>query len=341
MALRDRVLPLLARALFVLPTGAQRVLGGAVPPDAAGLAPDAWLVARLARRQSALADDVSVDDLRERFARTAATVSARTGVPVAVEEITVAGAAGRLGARFYVPAGALERGPLLVFLHGGGWVEGSSATHDPSCRLLAHLAGVRIVSVDYRRAPEHPYPAAADDAVAAYRDVAARAAEFGADPRRLAVGGDSAGGNLAAVAALDLRGDPAAPAFQFLVYPGVDMTVKRPSRLRFGEGFLLTEENMTFYEDSYVPDRARRGDVRVSPLLAPDLAGLPPAYIATALADPLRDEGEAYAERLRAAGVPVALHRHPQIHGFFSITAMRSGMTGLALCAGALRQGLA
>jgi acetyl esterase len=197
------------------------------------------------------------------------------------------------------------------------------------------------VSVDYRRAPEHPYPAAVDDAVAAYRDVAARAAEFGADPRRLAVGGDSAGGNLAAVTALDLRGDPAAPAFQFLVYPGVDMTRKRPSRLRFGEGFLLTEENMTFYEDSYVPDRGRRDDVRVSPLLAPDLTGLPPAYIATALADPLRDEGEAYAERLRAAGVPVALHRHPQIHGFFSITAMRSGMTGLALTAGALRQGLA
>ena len=155
------------------------------------------------------------------------------------------------------------------------------------------------------------------------------------------MGGDSAGGNLAAVTALDLRGDPAAPAFQFLVYPGVDMTRKHPSRRQFGEGFLLTEENMTFYEDCYVPDRARRADPRVSPLLAPDLSGLPPAYVATALADPLRDEGEAYAERLRAAGVPVALHRHPQIHGFFSITAMRSGMTGLTVAAGALRQALA
>ena len=135
---------------------------------------------------------------------------------------------------------------------------------------------------------------------------------------------------------------PSKPARRtFLVYPGVDMTRKHPSRRQFGEGFLLTEENMTFYEDCYVPDRARRADPRVSPLLAPDLSGLPPAYVATALADPLRDEGDAYAHRLRAAGVPVALHRHPQIHGFFSITAMRSGMTGLTVAAGALRQALA
>jgi acetyl esterase/lipase len=341
MDARDRLLLLLARALFVLPPRALRLLGGAVPPEAAGLEPDAWLVARLADRDAIATRDEPVDAVRERFARTLAGVSIRPRLPVAVEQRTVEGAAGRLGALFYAPAGARVPGPLLVFFHGGGWVEGSPATHDPSCRVLAHLAGVRIVSVDYRLAPEHPFPAAADDAVAAYRDIAARAGEFGADARRLAVGGDSAGGNLAAVAALDLRGESTAPAFQFLVYPGVDMTRKHPSRLTFGEGFLLTEENMTFYEDSYVPDRARRADPRVSPLLAPDLSGLPPAYIATALADPLRDEGEAYAERLRAAGVPVALHRHPQIHGFFSIIAMRSGLTGLTLAAGALRQGLA
>jgi acetyl esterase len=241
----------------------------------------------------------------------------------------------------YVPANAPAGGPLLVYFHGGGWVEGSAATHEPSCRLLAHLAGVRVISVDYRLAPEHPYPAAADDALAAYRDARARAGELGADPARVAVGGDSAGGNLAAVVAQDLRGDPAAPAFQLLIYPGLDMTRKRPSRLRFGEGFVLTEENMTWYEDQYVPDRSLRGEPRVSPLVAPDVAGLPPAYIATALADPLRDEGEAYAERLRAAGVPVALHRHPQVHGFFNLTVMRSALRGLTLMAGALRQGLA
>ena len=200
---------------------------------------------------------------------------------------------------------------------------------------------MRVLSVDYRLAPEHPFPAAADDALAAYLDARARAAELGADPARVAVGGDSAGGNLAAVVALDLRGDTAAPAFQLLIYPGLDMSRTQPSRLRFGEGFVLTEENMTWYEDQYVPDRSRRADPRVSPLLAPDLAGLPPAYVATALADPLRDEGEAYAERMRAAGVTVALHRHPQVHGFFNLPAMRSGLRGLTLMAGALRQGLA
>jgi acetyl esterase len=260
---------------------------------------------------------------------------------VRAEDVNLAGAAGPLTARLYVPANAPAGGPLLVYFHGGGWVEGSAATHEPSCRLLAHLAGVRVISVDYRLAPEHPYPAAADDALAAYRDARARAAELGADPARVAVGGDSAGGNLAAVVAQDLRGDAEAPAFQLLIYPGLDMSRKHPSRLRFGEGFVLTEENMTWYEDQYVPDRALRADPRVSPLVAPDLAALPPAYIATALADPLRDEGEAYAERLRAAGVPVALHRHPQVHGFFNLTVMRSALRGLTLMAGALRQGLA
>jgi acetyl esterase len=341
MAATDRLLPALARALFVLPPRAQRVLGGRIPPEAAGLEPDAWLVARLAARDAVWAGDLPLDELRARFDASLATVSARPRLPVAAEDRTVEGAAGPLGARLYVPAGEPAPGPLLVYYHGGGWVEGSVATHDPACRLLAHLSGVRVLSVDYRLAPEHPFPAAADDARAAFADVARRADAFGADPRRVADGGDSAGRNLAAVTALALRGEPEAPAFQLLIYPGVDMTRKHPSRLAFGEGFLLTEQSMTFYEDCYVPDRSQRSDPRVSPLLAPDLSGLPPAHIATAVADPLRDEGEAYAERLRAAGVTVALQRHPQIHGFFNLTAMRSGLRGLTLVAGALRQGLA
>jgi acetyl esterase/lipase len=279
--------------------------------------------------------------MRAEFARRLAPLAVDAPATVRATDVTLAGAAGPLRARLYVPDEAAAGGPLLVYYHGGGWVEGSAATHEPSCRLLAHLAGVRVLSVDYRLAPEHPFPAAADDATAAYRDVRARAGDFGADPARVAVGGDSAGGNLAAVVALDLRGDPAAPAFQLLIYPALDMSRRHPSRLRFGEGFVLTDENMVWYEDQYVPDRARRADPRVSPLLAADLAGLPPAHVATALADPLRDEGEAYAERLRAAGVRVALHRHPQVHGFFNVTVMRSGLRALTLVAGALRQGLA
>jgi acetyl esterase/lipase len=341
MPARDLFLPALARALFALPPRAQRALAGRPPPHAAGLEPDAWLVARLAAREAVPPGREPVAEVRARFARTLRPVAIRPRLPLATEDVVLAGPAGPLPARLYVPAEAPAPGPLLVYYHGGGWAEGSVATHDPSCRLLAHLAGVRVLSVDYRLAPEHPFPAAADDALAAYLDARARAAELGADPARVAVGGDSAGGNLAAVVALDLRGDARAPAFQLLIYPGLDMTRRHPSRLRFGEGFILTEENMTWYEDQYVPDRSRRAEPRVSPLVAPDVAGLPPAYIATALADPLRDEGEAYAERLREAGVKVALHRHPQIHGFFNLTAMRSGLRALTLMAGALRQGLA
>jgi acetyl esterase len=341
MTARDRLLPVLARALFALPPRTIAALAGSPPPHAAGLEPDAWILARLAAREAVPTGSLPVDELRARFARQLAGVAIRPRLPLQTEDVTIAGAAGPLSGRLYVPDAAASPGPLLVYYHGGGWVEGSAVTHEPSCRLLAHLAGVRVLSVDYRLAPEHPFPAAADDALAAYLDARARAAELGADPARVAVGGDSAGGNLAAVVALDVRGDAAAPAFQLLIYPGLDMTRKHPSRLRFGNGFVLTEQNMTWYEDQYVPDRSRRADPRVSPMLAPDLAGLPPAYVATALADPLRDEGEAYAERLRAAGVTVALHCHPQVHGFFNLTAMRSGLRGLTLMAGALRQGLA
>jgi acetyl esterase len=341
MTARDRLLPVLARALFALPPRVIAALAGSPPPHAAGLEPDAWLLARLAAREAVPPGSLPVDEVRAQFAHNLSGVAIRPRLPLHARDVTVAGAAGPLTARLYVPDTAAAPGPLLVYYHGGGWVEGSAATHEPSCRLLAHLAGVRVLSVDYRLAPEHPFPAAADDALAAYLDARAQAAELGAAPARVAVGGDSAGGNLAAVVALDLRGDAAAPAFQLLIYPGLDMSRTQPSRLRFGEGFVLTEENMTWYEDQYVPDHSRRADPRVSPLLAPDLAGLPPAYIATALADPLRDEGEAYAERMRAAGVTVALHRHPQVHGFFNLSAMRSGLRGLTLMAGALRQGLA
>jgi acetyl esterase len=252
------------------------------------------------------------------------------------------GSAGGVPSRLYLPAEASAPGPLLIYYHGGGWARGSLTTHDAGCRLLAHLSGVRILSVDYRLAPEHPFPAGADDALAAYAEVSTNAGDFGADTARLAVGGDSAGGNLAAVTAQSVRNRGLRPAaFQLLIYPVTDLAGKTESYRTFSTGFSLTERNMDWYADQYVPDPGRRDDPRVSPLRAASLAGLPPAYVATALADPLRDEGEAYARRLAEAGVRVALQRHPLIHGFVNIGGTRAARQALALTAGALRQGLA
>ncbi len=329
--------------LFALPDRALVALAGPVPPQAAGLEPDAWMVARLSEVARLPAGERPVAQMRARFELIAAPFSPRRALAVAAEEHTLPGPAGPLPARLYVPAQAPTPGPLLVYFHGGGWVQGSVASHDPACRLLAHLSGVRILSVEYRRAPEHPFPAAADDALAAYARVAAHPVDFGADRDRLALGGDSAGGNLAAATAQAAHADRALPppALQLLLYPALDMSRKPDSRRLFGERFLLTEQSMSWYEDQYVPDPAQRADPRVSPLLAHELTGLAPAYIATCLADPLRDEGEAYAQRLREAGVPVALQRHPLIHGFFNQTVTRSARYAMAAIAGALRQGLA
>src|SRR3954453_13349438 len=213
-ALRDRVLPLAARGLLELPAPVHRALAGRPPAPAAGLARDAWLLAQLAERASVPPGALPVDEARKRFAKALGPLGIRPRLPLTATDRTVAGAAGPLSARLYVPHGAETPGPLLVYFHGGGWVEGSAATHDPSCRLLAHLAGVRVLSVDYLLAPEHPFPAAADDALAAYRAARTRAAELGADAARLAVGGDSAGGNLAAVGAPALPPGSAAPPFQ-------------------------------------------------------------------------------------------------------------------------------
>jgi acetyl esterase len=329
--------------LFALPDSVLARLAGPLPPQAAGLESDAWMVARLSAIARLPAGDRPVEQMRARFELIATPFSRRRELGVASTEHTLTGPDGPLAARLYVPGEAPARGALLVYFHGGGWVQGSVASHDPACRMLAHLSGARILSIDYRLAPEHPFPAGAEDALAAYAQVAERHVEFGADPARLALGGDSAGGNLAAVTAQAARADRTlpAPAFQLLIYPALDMSRKPDSRRLFGERFLLTEDSMSWYENQYVPDPALRIDPRVSPLLAADLAGLAPAHIATCLADPLRDEGEAYACRLREAGVPVSLQRHPLIHGFFNQSVTRSARLAIAGLAGALRQGLA
>jgi acetyl esterase len=329
--------------LFALPDSVLRALAGPVPAPAAGLEPDAWMIARLSALVGLPAGERPVAEMRRRFDLISAPFSQRRAPAVATVKHMLDGPAGPLPAHLYVPAQAPPRGPLLVYFHGGGWVQGSVASHARACRLLADLSGVRVISVDYRLAPEHHFPAAAEDALAAYAQVAERHAELDVDPARLAVGGDSAGGNLAAVTAQAASANRQLPrpTFQLLLYPALDMSGKPDSRRLFGERFLLTEPTMAWYEDQYVPDRTRRADPRVSPLLADDLTDLPPAYVATCLADPLRDEGEAYAQRLREAGVQVALQRHPLIHGFFNQTVTRSAARALASVAGALRQGLA
>lgn len=260
-----------------------------------------------------------------------------------VEDRMIPGPAGPIRVRVTAPAGV---GPFpgLVFFHGGGWVVGSIASHDHLCRAVTDAAGLAVVSVDYRLAPEHPFPAAVDDAEAATAWVAANADALGIDPARLAVGGDSAGGNLAAVVARRAR-DRGGPrlAFQLLIYPITDADLDTPSYLENADGYLLTREAMAWYWDRYAPDPAARADPDASPLRAPSLAGLPPALVITAGFDPLRDEAEAYARRLRDAGVAVRLTRYPgMIHGFLRRHAFfDQGRAALSEVADALRSALA
>jgi acetyl esterase len=262
-----------------------------------------------------------------------------------VEPMEIPGPAGTIGARLYVPASSPhDPPPLLVYFHGGGWVIGDLETHDDPCRFLALHSGAALLAIDYRLAPEHPFPAAAEDAEAAYGWALANAGKLGVDPHRIAVGGDSAGANLAAAASLLARDEGAPlPAMQLLIYPVTDATGESSSRRTFGDGFLLTRNDMNWFEERYLPPGIDRSDARVSVLRAPDLSGLPPAYVATAGFDPLRDEGEAYALRLREAGVPVALRRHPGlVHTFANLTAIcPSARAAMLEAAGALRIGLA
>ena len=261
----------------------------------------------------------AVADRRQETRRTAAIMSG-PAVPVKdVRSLTIDGGDGSLAARHYVPFGhgLNSPEPLLVWFHGGGFVLGDLDTADQPARMLCRHGDLNVLSVDYRLAPENPFPAAVEDAVAALDWAMAHVDELGADPTRVAVGGDSAGGNLAAVAALQRRG-PGGPAAQLLVYPATDMVTRYPSIDRFADGYFLTEADTDWFMDHYAGD-ADRSDPRMSPLLADDLRGIAPAMVVTAAFDVLRDNGEAYAHEMRESGVPVVLRRVPRlIHGFFN-----------------------
>ena len=263
----------------------------------------------------------------------------------AIEDIEVDGAEGRLPARLYRPptdsltsrsvGASSERRrqaagreaedlpgvicPTLVFFHGGGFVIGDIDSYDAQCRRLCRDGRVAVLSVEYRLAPEHPFPAAADDAVAAAEWALANVDRLGGDPARMAIGGDSAGGNLAAVASQALKGSDPGFSGQLLIYPVTDFESERPSHEENAEGLFLTGDDMTWFRSQYVGDHDL-ADPRISPLMAADLSGLPAAVVITAEFDPLRDDGEAYAEALEAAGVSVRKRRFDSlIHGFFAM----------------------
>jgi acetyl esterase len=263
-----------------------------------------------------------------------------------VQDLRIAGPGGALPVRLYQPPpapGSQEPHPVLVYYHGGGWVIGDLDTHDVVCRQLCLDGGCAVLAVDYRLGPEHRFPAATDDALAAVRWLRAQGEALGLDAARLALGGDSAGGNLAAATALAMCDAGDAPArLQLLIYPATDMRLSAPSHTTNGQGYVLTHDTITWFREHYIADPAQWTDWRASPLLAVDLSHLPPALVLTAGFDPLRDEGRQYADALSAAGVAsqyVCFER--QIHGFITMgRVIDEANTALALCGSALRRAL-
>jgi acetyl esterase len=241
-----------------------------------------------------------------------------------VAPLSIPSPAGAIPARIYTPLKLRDvngLAPGLVFFHGGGWVIGDLESHDVVCRKLAHEGELIVISIDYRLAPEHKFPAAVDDAIAATKWISENAKQLGIDAARLMVGGDSAGGNLAAVVTLSARdGNGPAISGQVLIYPATDFSMKHPSHSEPETSILLTHTVIRWFRDHYLNNPADAADWRASPARAKSLAGLPPAYVLTAGADPLRDEGFEYAERLKAAGVAVTFRTFPgQFHGFFTM----------------------
>jgi acetyl esterase len=262
-----------------------------------------------------------------------------------MRDLAAPGPAGPISIRLYRarPGKARDKQPALIYFHGGGWVIGNLDSHDGVCRGLANGADCTVLSVDYRLAPEHKFPAAVDDAVAATQWIAENAKHLGIDGDRLAVGGDSAGGNLAAVVAQHAR-DRSVPklCFQLLIYPACDMSMTLPSITELAEQLPLTRSTMKWFVDLYLRGAGDVGDWRASPLRAENLADLPPAYVLTAGCDPLRDEGEAYAAALKAAGVPVEAKRFDgQIHGFMTMGKfIPDAAKGMSEMSAALRRAL-
>jgi acetyl esterase len=324
MTAEDRLNGAVGRSLHKLPAPVKRRLAGA-PVVRDGLTLDLDLQLLLAARRLSREPEIHelpIDEARVSYRRQFGALTPAPERVYDVSDLTLPGPAGDIPARLYSPPPGAGPLPLLVHYHGGGHVTGDPDTCDYVSRRVVHRAGAIVLSVDYRMGPEHPMPAPNADARASYLWAREHAEELGADPERIAVGGDSAGGNLGTVVCLDCRdaGDPL-PAFQWLVYPVTDLSRRSASRDLLGDAFLLTDPVIEWYNGHFLSG-GDPADLHASPLLAPDLSGLPPAYVATAGFDPLRDEGEAYARRLEEAGVPTTLRRFDDlIHGFANLTA--------------------
>lgn len=316
-----------------LPDAAKRLLSGGRAVTIDGNTLDPTIQMLLAAQKAAGVTGLSIRDdplaSRANFGVLAQTLDERDVRVADVRPLSIPGPAGTIPARHYRPSTGGSPAPLLVFFHGGGWVLGDLDSYDSACRRISRDAGINVLAVDYRLAPEHRASAAVDDAYAAYRWAREQAVDLGADPRRVAVGGDSAGGNLSAVVARLARdaGDPL-PSLQWLIYPATDLRGGTRSRSLFGDGFLLTKHDMDWFQDNYLDGSGLEiSDPRVSPLLADDLSGLSPALVVTAGFDPLRDEGEQYANRLQSAGVAVDYRQMPSmIHGFLNLNVLGGGV---------------
>lgn len=310
------------RALLALPM-VHRLAGAPPTIDGATLDPAVhWLLYLHEKGVGAAASHDPVERRRAMDRNGALVMPAVHGVTVHDHVL-----AGGIRAREYRSARLTARAPVIVYFHGGGWVVGGLSSHDGTCRMLARHSGCVVVAVDYRLAPEHPFPAGLDDAQAAFRDVFAHPERFGALPGAVAVMGDSAGANLAAALCLRARDAGPVPVAQLLVYPAVDLRLRHPSLDTFADGFFLTKEDLVWFREMYLPDPGLMTHPEVSPLLA-ELEGLPAAAIWTAGFDPLRDEGQEFATALRAAGVTVSEHcLRDQVHGFLGMGVLPGGMS--------------
>jgi len=300
-----------------------------------------WVLDIAEQAQAPLFEEMSPTDAKAAYEERALKLCFKD-VPIGKsEDLEISGPHGPIPIRIYQPEGSNGTLPVLVYYHGGGWVIGSRNSHDALCRQISNQGRFLIVSVDYRMGPEAKFPAAVDDSIAAMNWVSENIGQYGGDDKKIAVSGDSAGGNLSAVVciAASLNQCPM-PIFQWLIYPATDMFIETNSHKEFSEGYFLTQNLMNWFQDQYLSSPADKNDWRASPIRAKSLNSVPPALVQTAGFDPLKDEGKAYADRMASEGVQVTYTDYPgMIHGFINLGgAINTAQTAIDEGVAALKQ---